>query len=401
MKKKLLVIANFTKLPNENGNSRFTYIINLIDKEKYDVELITSSFSHGEKKQRGEIKIEGLDYKITLIKEPGYKKNVSLKRFYSHYIFAKNVKKYLEKSKNNPDIIYCAVPSLDVAKVVSNFAKKNNVRFIIDIQDLWPEAFKMVFNVPVISNIIFAPMERLANKIYSKADDIVAVSDTYVKRAIKVNQKCDKKLTVFLGTDLDYFDKCKNKDKLEKDKKNLEIAYIGTLGHSYNIKNIIDAIAILNQKEIENIKFVIMGNGPLEQEFKNYAIEKNVTCEFTGRLDYEKMIPRLCEADIAVNPIKKGAAQSIINKVGDYAAAGLPVISTQECTEYKKIVEDYKIGYNVQNDSPEEIAEKILELYNNEELRKEYGKNNRYLAEEKFNRKTNYLKIKELIEKGQ
>ncbi len=399
MKKKLLVIANFTKLPNENGNSRFTYIINLIDKEKYDVELITSSFSHGEKKQRGEIKIEGLDYKITLIKEPGYKKNVSLKRFYSHYIFAKNVKKYLEKSKNNPDIIYCAVPSLDVAKVVSNFAKKNNVRFIIDIQDLWPEAFKMVFNVPVISNIIFAPMERLANKIYSKADDIVAVSDTYVKRAIKVNQKCDKKLTVFLGTDLDYFDKCKNKDKLEKDKKNLEIAYIGTLGHSYNIKNIIDAIAILNQKEIENIKFVIMGNGPLEQEFKNYAIEKNVTCEFTGRLDYEKMIPRLCEADIAVNPIKKGAAQSIINKVGDYAAAGLPVISTQECTEYKKIVEDYKIGYNVQNDSPEEIAEKILELYNNEELRKEYGKNNRYLAEEKFNRKTNYLKIKELIEK--
>ncbi len=399
MKKKLLVIANFTKLPNENGNSRFTYIINLIDKEKYDVELITSSFSHGEKKQRGEIKIEGLDYKITLIKEPGYKKNVSLKRFYSHYIFAKNVKKYLEKSKNNPDIIYCAVPSLDVAKVVSNFAKKNNVRFIIDIQDLWPEAFKMVFNVPVISNIIFAPMERLANKIYSKADDIVAVSDTYVKRAIKVNQKCDKKLTVFLGTDLDYFDKCKNKDKSEKDKKNLEIAYIGTLGHSYNIKNIIDAIAILNQKEIENIKFVIMGNGPLEQEFKNYAIEKNVTCEFTGRLDYEKMIPRLCEADIAVNPIKKGAAQSIINKVGDYAAAGLPVISTQECTEYKKIVEDYKIGYNVQNDSPEEIAEKILELYNNEELRKEYGKNNRYLAEEKFNRKTNYLKIKELIEK--
>ena len=394
MKKKLLVIANFTKLPNENGNSRFTYIINLIDKEKYDVELITSSFSHGEKKQRGEIKIEGLDYKITLIKEPGYKKNVSLKRFYSHYIFAKNVKKYLEKSKNNPDIIYCAVPSLDVAKVVSNFAKKNNVRFIIDIQDLWPEAFKMVFNVPVISNIIFAPMERLANKIYSKADDIVAVSDTYVKRAIKVNQKCDKKLTVFLGTDLDYFDKCKNKDKSEKDKKNLEIAYIGTLGHSYNIKNIIDAIAILNQKEIENIKFVIMGNGPLEQEFKNYAIEKNVTCEFTGRLDYEKMIPRLCEADIAVNPIKKGAAQSIINKVGDYAAAGLPVISTQECTEYKKIVEDYKIGYNVQNDSPEEIAEKILELYNNEELRKEYGKNNRYLAEEKFNRKTNYLKIK-------
>lgn len=394
MKKKVLIIANFTKLPNENGNSRFTYIINLIDKEKYDVELITSSFSHGEKKQREEVKFD-LDYKITLIKEPGYKKNVSLKRFYSHYIFAKNVKKYLEKIEK-PDIIYCAVPSLDVAKVVSNFTRKNNIRFIIDVQDLWPEAFKMIFNVSVISNIIFAPMEKMANKIYKEADNIVAVSDTYCDRAKRVNIKENQSLTVFLGTDLDYFDKCKNENKLEKDEENFEIAYIGTLGHSYDIKIIIDALAILNQK---NIKFVVMGNGPLQQEFKNYAKEKNVNCEFTGRLEYEKMIARLCKCDMAVNPIKKGAAQSIINKVGDYAAAGLPVISTQECPEYKKIVEDYKVGYNIQNNNVEEIAEKILELYNDNELRENLGKNNRRLAEEKFNRKNTYLKIKELIEK--
>ena len=110
------------------------------------------------------------------------------------------------------------------------------------------------------------------------------------------------------------------------------------------------------------------------------------------------MISKLCRCDLAVNPIKKGAAQSIINKVGDYAAAGLPVISTQECPEYKKIVEYYKIGYNVQNDNPKQIAQKILELYNNKELRQEYGKNNRKLAEEKFDRKKTYLKIKELIE---
>lgn len=33
MKKKILIIANFVTLPWENGNSRFTYIIDLIDKE--------------------------------------------------------------------------------------------------------------------------------------------------------------------------------------------------------------------------------------------------------------------------------------------------------------------------------------------------------------------------------
>lgn len=40
------------------------------------------------------------------------------------------------------------------------------------------------------------------------------------------------------------------------------------------------------------------------------------------------MITYLANADIAVNPISKGLAQSIINKHSDYVASGLPVVST-------------------------------------------------------------------------
>ena len=188
MKKKVLIIANFTKLPNEDGNSRFPYIAGLLDKEKCDVELITSSFSHGLKKQRNKAENYNVDYKITLIDEPGYKKNVSLKRFYSHKIFAKNVEKYLN-TLEKPDCIYLAIPSLDVAKVVAKFAEKNNIKFIIDIQDLWPEAFKMVFNIPILSNIIFYPMKKKADYAYSRADSIIAVSKTYRDRALLVNKK--------------------------------------------------------------------------------------------------------------------------------------------------------------------------------------------------------------------
>jgi glycosyltransferase involved in cell wall biosynthesis len=399
MKKKLVIIANFVTLPNENGNSRFTYIADVIDKAKFDVEIITSDFFHTEKSKR---KIEQedfkkLDYKITLIDEPEYRKNISLKRFYSHYKFAKNVEKYLEKEEK-PDVIYCAVPSLDVAEVAAKFAKKNNIRFIIDVQDLWPEAFKMVLNIPIISNIIFYPMKKKADKIYELADDIVAVSDTYLERAVGVNTKYEKKLSAYLGTDLEYFDKCKKENETELLYDNVRIAYIGTLGHSYNIKCVIDAIKILKDNGINNILFIVMGEGPLKQEFEKYAKEKEVNCEFTGRLNYEKMCGYLSACDIAINPITKGAAQSIINKVGDYAAAGLPVISTQECDEYKKLVEDYKIGYNVECDDIQDLANKIKILYNNKNLRKELGNNNRKLAVEKFDRKKTYQKIKKLIE---
>ena len=97
---------------------------------------------------------------------------------------------------------------------------------------------------------------------------------------------------------------------------------------------------------MQNIKFIVMGDGPLKSEFEDYAREKNVNAEFLGRLEYEKMTGILCACDIAVNPIKAKSAGSIINKVADYAAAGLPVINTQECEEYRNLVENYKIGFN-------------------------------------------------------
>ena len=396
MKKKILFVAQYTSIPGETGNSRFTYLIDKL-KENNDIELITTNFFHNNKQHRNPNIIQDKGYKITLIDEPGYKKNVSLRRFYSHHVLAKNLEKYLEKI-DKPDVIYCAIPSLDVAYVTSKYAKKNNIRFIIDIQDLWPEAFKMVFNIPIISSIIFFPMERKANEIYKSADDIVAVSNTYADRAGTVNKKYKNKISVFLGTDLDYFDKCKEENKIDKFDDVIRIAYIGTLGHSYDLKCVIDSIKILQQKNIKNILFVVMGKGPLRAEFEEYAKEKGINAEFVGYLNYEEMVGKLCSCDIAVNPITKGAAQSIINKVGDYAAAGLPVVSTQESVEYRKLVEDYQIGFNVECGNSEELANKIEELCKDKDLRERLGKNNRKLAEEKFNRKETYLEIEKLIE---
>ena len=334
---KILMIANFVSFPFEGGNSRFTYILNMLDHKKNQLELITSNFRHSTKSKReySPKKLSKVPYKITLLDEPGYKKNVSIKRFYSHKILSINLKKYLKKI-DKPDLIYCAVPSLDLAKEAAKYAKNNNIRFIIDVQDLWPEAFKMVFKIPIINDIVFLPLTLKANYIYKNADDIIAVSETYVKRALSVNKKLVKGLSVFLGTDLNYFDKCQKNNKVVYKDNIIRIAYIGTLGTSYDIKLIIDSIKILYSKGIKNIKFVIMGDGPLKESFELYAKQSEIDYEFTGRLDYEKMVGLLSSCDICVNPIVGSSVASIINKVGDYAASGLPVINTQNTPRWPK-----------------------------------------------------------------
>ena len=400
MAKDIVIIANYGPLPTGKSNNRLMTILDLLVKEGLNVEYIISSFSHPKKQQMDidQKALEKLPFKCTVLYEPGYPKNVSLKRFYSHHIAAKNLTKYL-KGRKKPDLIFAVTTSTAFGYAAAMYAKKNNIKLVIDVRDLWPEAFKMVIKNDFIADVLFYGQKKKADAIYAQADGIVAVSQTYVERALSVNKKVKEGLAVFLGTQLDKFDEFADKEKSLKPKDEFWVVYIGTLGHSYNINDIIDAFEILKEKGLTNIKFKVLGDGPLMDSFLSRAKDKDIECEFLGRKPYPEMVKYITNCDVAVNPISKGASQSIINKVGDYAAAGLPVISTQEKEEYRNLVNDYKIGFNVNNGKPEDIAEKIEYLYNNKKVAEDMGKNNRKLAEEKFDRDKTYPQIIELIKK--
>ena len=98
-----------------------------------------------------------------------------------------------------------------------------------------------------------------------------------------------------------------------------------------------------------------------------------------------------------VNPITGSSAASIINKHGDYAASGLPVLNTQDSAEYRALVEEYQMGFNCKNGDAAELAEKLATLMASEPLRREMGKNARRCAEERFDRKTSYHALVKVI----
>uniref|UniRef100_UPI0025D7E6A9 glycosyltransferase n=1 Tax=Ruminococcus sp. TaxID=41978 RepID=UPI0025D7E6A9 len=231
------------------------------------------------------------------------------------------------------------------------------------------------------------------------ADAICAVSQTYVDRALKVNNRCRKGVSVFLGTDLNIFDENAVNNKVERDDDRLRLAYCGTLGSSYDLTCVIDALDIIKKKGLQLPKFIVMGDGPDKERFEKYSKEKDVDAEFLGRMPYDKMCGMLKSCDMTVNPITHGAAQSIINKHADYVASGLPVLNTQECREYRKLVKEYKMGFNCKNGDAEDLADKLERLIKEPKLRKIMGNNARKCAEELFNRKNSYLRITDLIEK--
>jgi len=389
---RILIIANFTRDFSETDNGRFLYLAKMLAANGHEVELITNNFNHGRKERRNPITVE-YPFKITLLEEPGYKKNVSLQRFYSHHVWGKNLKKYLENI-DKPDVVYCAVPSLTGPRYVADYCESNGIKFVIDIQDLWPEAFQVVIKIPGV----LEPFKKIADSIYKRADSICAVSKTYVDRALMVNHKCIKGTTVYLGTNLATFDEFADQEPImKKPDHELWLAYCGTLGSSYDLTCVIDALKILKDKDI-NLKFIVMGNGPLQEQFEQDARRKGIDAVFTGRLQYNEMCSLLCQCDITVNPISHMAAQSIINKHSDYAASGLPVLSTQENNEYRELVEEYKMGFNCNNNDATDLAEKLEILVKDPTLRKKMGTNARRCAEERFDRKHSYcFLINEII----
>ncbi len=396
----VLIVAEYLdNIQNpEVYNSRFLTVVDQLRARGHTVQIVTTDFVHSLKQH-----VFGVssykDCKLTTLHEPGYPKNVCLKRFYSHWILSKNLKKWL-KTIDKPDVIYCAVPSLDFAYQAARYAKRNDVKFVVDIQDLWPEAFEMVLPIPILPKLFFFPLRMRANKIYRAADRIIAVSQTYADRALRVHKTLGQSTVVFLGTNLERFDSYRSiKPAIEKSPDEICLSYVGTLGHSYDLKTVMDALDILKTKPYYNkMRLVVVGDGPLRSSFEEYAALKQVSVQFTGMLPYSQMVATLCICDIAINPIVKGAAGSIINKHGDYAASGIPVVNSQECPEYRKLVEDWNMGFNVECENPGDMAEKIACLVEDKELCTEKGVGSRTCAEAKFDRAHSYSQIIEVIE---
>ena len=397
MRKDILLVANYWHFEEEKRSSRYRSFADILCKQ-YDLEVITSSFCHLKKTHRdvSVLNVENLPYKITLLHEKGYKKNIGVERIISYTQFGKNVLYYI-KSRKKPDLIIISVPSLAVADYVSKYSKENNIPLIVDIQDLWPEAFKMAFNVPIISDILFMPMMIQANRIYSRADVIMAVSDTYVKRGKAVNPNADE-LSIYIGTDSKLAEKSITNISVPLDEGKFVVGYVGALGYSYDIKGVIDAIKVLKNRGVSNILFKVMGDGVCRKEFEEYAKNSNIDYIFTGLLEYGVMMKTLMQCDVAVNPIIGKSVSSIINKVSDYAAAGIPVINTQNSDEYRMLLEKYKAGINVENGNVDELANAIFRIYSDSLLKEEISRNEKRMFTDLFDRNVIYYRLVDKIE---
>lgn len=384
--KKVLIVAPYVSFQHESGSNRFVFIANLL-KKSFDVTFITSVFHHKTKSRRTDMpEINGV--KVVLIEEPGYSKNIDFKRLQSHSVFCKNFEKYLMENIGKYDLIYSAYPLIKTNFILGNLKDRYNFKLVIDVQDVWPEAITGA--IPILSSFLgrclLKPMSYYADKTYSYADALVAVSKTYLKRANVNNISTDIAKAVYIGANGAPLASYQN------DNDKIKAVYLGTLGESYDLETIIRAAAVCRGEA----EFIIVGTGPKENYLKKLNQELGGYVKFLGGVKYLEAMDVVKKSDIALNAIKGSAQQSITNKLSDYFYCNKPIFSSQT---NKEVIDLLSRGGGVSYlaGDYEELARLILNT-NKDQLQK-MSEVNRLIYKESFYRPESYKAILQLIEK--
>jgi glycosyltransferase involved in cell wall biosynthesis len=398
-KRVAIVSSQYFWLPEEAGPTRFFTIASVLKDAGFEIDVITSSFEHHDKKQRD--KTLKSPFNMIYIDTPPYKRNFGPMRVVSNQIFTSKLKKYLHQNGKQFSAIYCSLPPNDIAAVAGEYCHKNQIPFIVDVEDLWPEAMEMVVHNSILQKLIFPKFHNDAEKAYQYADAVVGTSEDYTERACLNNHRNIPMETVYVGCDIDKFDKGVGEfyDTINKGSDDFWVTYAGSIGTSYDIKTFVLSGKKLMEK-YPNIKLKILGGGPFKDELETLSQTEHITnVEFLGYVQYPKMAAYLTKSDVVLNSFIKGAPQSIVNKVGDYLSSGRPMINTLENPVFCNLVERNKVGINIEPENVDILAQAIIDMYQNSTLRKELGQNARDLAEKRFDRKTSYQEIVRIVKK--
>ena len=397
-------------LPIDGANERLYrtgILANLLVSREHEVVWWTSTFDHTRKKQRFNIDTS-IDinncFKIKLLYSVTYTKNVSISRIINHYMIARKFLR-LARLESQPDIILCSFPTIELSLAAMRYGKERNVPVVIDVRDLWPDVIIDLFPKKIrwlVKAALFVFFKNTRN-IFKECASIIGVSNGYLQWALSyagrkrnVNDAvfplCYKKPIV---TDNQLKDAKFALKNIGIDSSKIICWFVGTFGKTYNLSIVINAARQLNKQGINNIQFVLSGDGEnYSKWFKQAEGLSNVV--FTGWVDFSQIAYLMSITDIGLAAYAEGAPQGLPNKIYEYLCAGVPVLSSLQ-GETEALLSRNRCGLTYNAGDTEDFLEKLFILINDNNLRKNMSTNSEslfrscYSTDKVYARMVNFL----------
>jgi glycosyltransferase involved in cell wall biosynthesis len=275
-----------------------------------------------------------------------------------------------------PDVVIGTSPQLLAALAAFWIARGRRARFVFEVRDLWPESLVAVQACSERS-LLYRTLDHIARRLYRDAWKIVVVTDEFRHRLAARGVAPPRLAVVQNGVDTDRF----HPGVPPADARHLAgkfvVSYIGTLGMAHKVSSILAAAALLRDRP--GVHFLIIGNGAERERVLHAQHEQrldNVT--ILDQQPWEAIPSYLTLSGAAIVHLARDPLFETVlpSKMFEIMAAARPVILGVR-GEARRLLEQAQAGLACEPESPGELAQAVVRLAADPELRCRLGQNGR------------------------
>ena len=229
--------------------------------------------------------------------------------------------------------------------------------------------------------------KRFEKFAFKQANAIVANSEAVKNYLVAEGVSKDKIKVVYNGLDLERLTPrltdrraiCEEMG-LPADENVKFITMVANLRHEVKNQPMFLRAAAKVAPKFPNAHFVLAGEGARRAGLEKLAKDLNIAqnTHFTGRC---ALVPELLSISYAgvLTSFNEGFSNAIL----EYMAASLPVVATSVGGAGEAVIEN-ETGFLIESDNDEMLANRLVDLLEDEEKARELGANGKKIAEEKF-----------------
>lgn len=280
------------------------------------------------------------------------------------------------------DIVFATSTPLTIGLPAVLISKIKHKKLIFEVRDVWPD---VPIELGYIKNkLMIKLLKAFELWIYKNSEHIIVLSEGMYNNLIAKGINKNKITIIENMANLYLYDEIKDIHKDSCLEGKFVCIHPGTMGHVNGLDFILD-VAKHTFKVDKDIVFLLIGEGKRKEHLKRRVKEENlINVIIKDALPKKEIVKVIKSSDIGIMCVDnkyKILEDNSANKFFDFLAAGLPVLINYKGWQ-KKVLEKYNCGKS--DLVPEAMANTIINLKKNNELRKKMGKNSRVLAENKY-----------------
>jgi len=357
--------------------------ISLIDKG-HEVFLFCLKYN----KNDGDVIINGIQVKRYQSNKLEYKLSALAYTFpFYTFMMAKKIDNFLNENK----IEAIHIHDMRIAEAVFIANKKLKLATVLDLHDNMPEIMKLYAHLqkfPGKQMISPKKWKQKEEEFINKATKIITVSQEFIEEVVGRTKISRDKIVLVPNTvhQSFYNDAVIDKFIVDAYKNDFVILYLGDTGLRRGLQTAVESLVILKEK-IPNVKLVIVGISSTDAILKQQVIDLKLEnyVDFKGWQDVSLFPSYIVSSSVCISPLHRNIQHDVAyaNKLFQYMSFAKAVLVSDAIAQ-KNLIEKTNSGLvHLEKNSPD-FADKILQLYADQDLRERLGRNGKQFVEEEF-----------------